>query len=267
MSAAIVPVSFQNTLPASLVVLSAELVEARDSLAIRANMVAITDTESLARAESVFVAINDFSKRVNADRMSITRQIDALKAQLIAAERSATGLLDPLRERLAKMVSDYRAEVARLAKIEAERLKAEGEKQAPERRAKQEEAARAERERVGAAQKVRDEEAALFGDPSTPIEPEPAPVAVVVPTVMQSAPVAVIPALPKSAVRVQMRHNLEIEDAQKIIAEACKHGGKIHGRAVLLVDEKAIDALLRAGCPVDGARLVAATSYGSAGRK
>jgi len=211
------------------------------------------------------VAIGDFTKRVNADRMNITRQIDVLKAQLIAAERSATGLLDPLRDRLAKLVADYRAEVARLAKIEADRIKAEAERQAAEMRAKQEEAARVERERVAAAQKVRDEEAALFGEPSTPEPVAAVVVPVHIPIVERPAPI--VAELPKSAVRMQTRHNLEITDAQKIIDEACKHGGKIHGKAVLLVDEKAIDAIVRAGCPVDGARLVAVTSYGSSGRK
>lgn len=262
---AIVPISFQNTLPASLVVLSAELVEQRDSLAIRANMAAITDTESLARAESVFIAIDKFSKQVSESRLAITRQIDALKAQMIAAERSATGLLDPLRDRLAKMVADYRTEVARVARIEAERIKAEAEKQAAEMRAKQEEAARAERERMAAVQKIRDDEAALFGEACTPEPVAAVVVPVHIPIVERPAPA--IPELPKSAVRTQTRFSLELFDAEKIIAAACVGGGKIHGRAVLTIDEKAVEALLKAGCPVDGARLIAFTSYGSAGRK
>lgn len=263
---AIVPVSFQNTLPASLVVLSAELVEQRDSLAIRANMAAITDTESLARAESVFIAIDKFSKQVSESRLAITRQIDALKAQMIAAERSATGLLDPLRDRLAKMVADYRTEVARVARIDAERIKAEAEKQAAEMRAKQEEAARVERERLAAVQKIRDDEAALFGEACTP---EPVAAVVVVPLHIPivERPAPVIAELPKSAVRTQTRFSLELFDAEKIIATACAGGGKIHGRAVLTIDERAVEALLKAGCPVDGARLIAFTSYGSAGRK
>ena len=81
------------------------------------------------------------------------------------------------------------------------------------------------------------------------------------------AAVPVAPPVPKAAVRTVTRWQLEITDRSALIAEACRGGGAIHGRPVLLVDEKAVRALLDAGTTVPGARLVAIEGIASAGSR
>lgn len=252
-----------NPLGPQLPVLSAELIERRDDLvAAAAACAVISSTETLLDAEKTFRAIDAYTKQVHTERLDLTRKIDALKAEIMDAEKQAVRPLTEVRTRLASAIDTYREavererrEAERRARAEAERIAAE---EAAKRRAEAE--AQAEAQREAAA-----EEAALFGASNAPTEPTPPPVVVSVPVQMPAAVVAA-PALPPSAVRKQVRAKLRILDPAAILAEACKHGGSLYGRQVLTIDEKAIEALLKAGVTVTGAELEEVRSLGSSGR-
>jgi hypothetical protein len=78
-------------------------------------------------------------------------------------------------------------------------------------------------------------------------------------------PPALGPAMPKSAVRTQVRKRTVITDQAALLAAACAGGGKIHGKQVLVIDEKAVDALVRAGAAVPGATTETYEVIGAAG--
>lgn len=259
MNAVIVPtavaVIFPNPLPAQLIALTAELVKARDELAGKARAVVITDVDSLGKAEALFVQIDNFTKSAKEGRMVLTRQLDSLKKQLIDTEEQATAPLLTLRQEVASKVLAFREEARRKAEEEAKRRREEAEAAARKQR-EEEECIRQERLVLAAeAERVRREEAALFGDDSTP---EPAPIVqATLPAVsfVPVGPVSVEPALPRSAVRTTTRTRCIIHDPSKVIAEACKTGGALFGRPVLLIDEKAVGELVKSGCAVPGARM------------
>lgn len=266
MSAAVI---VTHTLPAQITALSAELVARRDDLAARADTVRVTTIEELTSAEALFVEIDRFTKQVAADRLTLTRPIDALKAQIIEAERAATLPLESRRTALARIVADFRAKVEaerreaeRRAREEAERRAVELRQQQEAERQRQLAAWRAEQE---AKRKQAEEEAALFGaaapaaDETPPPPPSvPAPVeAVIVPP---SAP-----SLGRQVVRRQTRTRVVITDREALLAAACAAGGKIAGRLVVQLDEKAIEALVKAGVPVPGATTETYEAIGAAG--
>lgn len=256
-------VTIANPLPAQLVALSAELVARRDELAaIAETLPAITDTDTLAAAEAAFVAVDRFTKQVATDRLVLTRPIDALKAQIIEAERTAVAPLLPLREQVAKAVAAYRAEERRRAEEAARIAREKAEAEARELRRQQEEARRRELEEYEAKKKAAEEEAALFGTPAEPVAPPP----VQAPAVLAIAiPEPAAPALPKSAVRTSTRRRCVITDPALILAEACKGGGRLFGRVVLTVDEKAVAELVMAGVAVPGAKVEEYQTIGAAG--
>jgi hypothetical protein len=265
---AVTAVAITNRLPAQLVVLSSEVVTKRDNLTFRAQAVRIADEASLAEAEAVFVALDGFVKEVHEGRMTLTRQLDALKAEIMDAEQTAVGTLSDHKKAVGKAISDFRAELLRIADEKARKVKEAAEAEAKRLREEAKENAKREEERIAAEQKTAAEEAALFGDGAPAPAPRPVPVVPVlsVPVVAPAA-LPAAPALPKSAVRTQTRQRLIIDDAGKLIAEACKTGGALFGRPVVTLDEKAIDDLLRAGCAVPHAHLESYEIIGSAGRR
>ena len=263
------PVVVKNSLPAELVAIAPEiLARALELSEIASAMVPTTATE-LETANGIFREIDKLSKSIAAGRLELTRPIDALKAQVIEAERSATTPLEKAKAELGRRMLHCKSEIDRIAaearrkaQEEAEaaareaRRIAEEERQAIIKKQQEEHAARvAEQQRADEAAKKRAELLGEDHEPETAIiapPPPPPPPVVIVPEVL--APV--VPDAPKLAVRATKRQVLEISNAEELIAEACKNNGKIHGRLVVLVDEKAVEAMLKAGVPIPGARLV-----------
>jgi hypothetical protein len=262
------PVVVQNTLPAKLTAIAPEILDRALELSATASALIPTTAAELETANGVFREIDKLSKSIAAGRLELTRPIDALKAQVIAAERSATTPMDEAKAALGKRMlhcqgelNRIAAEARRKAQEEAEavareqRRIAEEERQAVIKKQQEEHAARvAEQQRADEAAKKRAELLGEDHEPETAIiaPPPPPPPVVIVPEVL--APV--VPDAPKLAVRATRRQVLEIVNAEELIAEACKNAGKIHGRLVVLVDEKAVEAMLKAGVPIPGARLV-----------
>lgn len=261
-------ITVQNPLPQQLIALSSELVAKRDGLAIRAAAVRISDPASLAEAEAVFVALDAFTKEVHTGRMEITRKLDALKAEIMDAESTAVDALKIHRDAVGRAITTFRAELRRIAEENARKAREAAEAEAKRLREEAEANAKREADRVAAEQKHQAEEAALFGDDSPAPVARPAPVVPVIPVVPTVAPIMApaVPDLPRSAVKTQTRKRLVIDDPAKVIAEACKGGGLLYGRTVLVIDEKAIDAICRAGCAVPGARLEEYETIASNGR-
>lgn len=258
----------KNSLPAELVAISPEILARALELSATAAALVPTTAAELESANEIFKEIDKLSKSIAAGRLELTRPIDALKSQVIAAERSATAPLDEAKAGLGRRMLHCKSELDRIAaearrkaQEEAEliareqRRIAEEERQALIKKQNEEHAARvAEQQRADEAAKKRAE---LLGEDHEPepvivAPPPPPPVVVVVPEVF----VPSVPDAPKIAVRATKRQVLEIVNAEELIAEACKNAGKIHGRSVVLIDEKAVEAMLKAGVPIVGARLV-----------
>jgi len=257
-----------NNLPASIVALSGETMAQVNQLTAEAGTIVVSDADSLELGNALYRRIKALKEGIAKARLEATRPIDTFKTQIMEAERSATKPLEDAQAALAVIINTVtkrlqaeEAERQRLAREKAEREAAELRRQQEEERKRQLAEWQAAED---AKKKAAEEEAALFGTTaevvaSAPPPPAPAPVV----PVLDALPVA--KALPKSAVRETVRYLLKITDPAALIAEACKNGGKIHGRPVLLIDEKAVEALLRAATEVRGAELEAYSSLGSAG--
>lgn len=260
-----------HALPSQLTAISAELIARRDELAAAADTAVVSDVPSLLKAEELFRSLDQFTKQVKEDRLALTRKIDDIADQIRAAERQAIDPLGARRDRLMKLTSAFRDKLAaeererqRLAREKAEREAAELRRQQEEER----KAALAKWEAdQAAARAAAAEETALFGGtpaaPAPVAPPPPAAPAPVVPVV--EAPPAQV--LPKSPVRKSVHKVMDLHDPALLIAEACKTGGKLYGRPVLVIDEKAVEALLKAAVEVPGARLVDDLRIGATGRR
>jgi hypothetical protein len=103
----------------------------------------------------------------------------------------------------------------------------------------------------------------MFGTPAPAVSvaapavpeapPEPPPVVVIPEVIRPTAPSVVSP---KLAVRQVVKKKLRITDPDGLLKVICEGGGMLYGRKAVVIDEEAIDALLRAGCAVPGAELV-----------
>jgi hypothetical protein len=250
-----------NKLPAEIVALSDEAMAEVQRLTSEARALTVTDAASLEQGNALFRRIDALKKTVEAQRLDITRPIDALKAAIMEAERQAT-----------KPLAEARADLGERLLTVQRRLEAE--RQAAERRAREEAEARAraERERLEAerqaiirrqaeerarAEAKAREEAELFGVAPEPVEAAPEPPPVVVVPVVERAAVAV-PVVPRAAVRESSRPVLVIDDAAKIPRE-------LGGVALLIPDTKAIERILKAGVAVPGCRLENRGGFASAG--
>lgn len=264
MTALIVP----NPLPAQIVALSDATMAQVAQLTAEAGTIVVSDAASLEAGNALYRRIKSLKDGIAEARLEATRPIDSFKKQIVEAERTATRPLEDAAEKLGatllavtKRLQAEEAERQRLAREKAEREAAELRRQQEEERQKQLAAWKAEEE---AKRKAAEEEAAMFGTAapveSTPPPPAPAPVVPVIDAQPVGKP------LPKAAVRETVRYKLAITDPAALLAEACRNGGKIHGRPVLLIDEKAVEALLRAATEVPGAKLEKVTGVGASGR-
>jgi hypothetical protein len=250
-----------NPLPAQIEALSQRLAEQSSVLCARADLVtAIDSLEQLAQAEALFLEIDGFATAVHNDRMAITRRIDEFKKSIMDAEE---GAVNPAKERRAKIMalaSGYRRKLlAEQQAIEA-KARAEAEAKAAELRRQADEKRKVDLAKWQAEEAARkkqlEEEAALgfdFDAEEAPVPlpppPPPAPIVAVVPVV---APLV----LPKSPIAQRTTRTVEITDENLIMAEACKSLGKIHGKQVLTISEKAVKEMVLAGVAVPGAKLV-----------
>lgn len=254
----------RNELPQEIVAISAEAMAQVRALAAQAATINPTDAAGLEDANKLYRHIDTIAKEIAADRLARTRPIDSLKGLFIAAEREAVEPLAEAKKGLAQRILACQRELERQRK-EAERIaREESERLAAAERARMQAEAAAREEERRAAQAAAEEEARLFGtEPEQVTAPAPSPVVPAATVVRAAVPVA--PPVPKAAVRTVTRWSLEITDRAALIAEACRGGGAIHGRPVVVIDEKAVRALLDAGTTVPGARLVAVEGIASAG--
>ena len=221
-------ITIPNPLPAQ-VVLAPDLVAQAGALVERAAaIVAVESPEDLQAAEASFLECDDLAKAIHDARMEITRKIDAWKKTVMAAEDTATGPLTEQSKRLRKEIAAFRAEVERQRR-EAERRRME------EQRRREEEARRLAEEQ----ERKRREEAELFGVAS---EPEPAPVVEAPP--IEPEPIEQID-LGKAALETRYRTVLRVVDADAVPVS-------VAGKCIRPVDEKAAEALMKAGVPVPG---------------
>jgi hypothetical protein len=161
-----------------------------------------------------------------------------------------------------KLAAEER-ERQRIAREKAEREAAELRRQQEEER----KVALAKWEAEQAAKRAAaDEEAKLFGAAPAPVDSTPPPPAAPAPVVPVVEDTPSAPALPKAPVQKSTRHRLVIFDRDALVAAACKDGGKLYGRQVLIVDEAAVDALCKAAVDVPGAKREAYTQLGASGR-
>lgn len=254
-SAIIVP----NTLPPQIIALSDDALALAQGLASEAKALVITDAASLEVGNALFRRIDGHKKGIERARLELTRPIDALKAQVIEAERQATAPLEEARADLGKRllvvenrIRAERAEAERRAREDAEaRARAERERLEGERQA----IIRRQTEDRAAAQAKAAEEAALFGTPEVEVPAQSAPPPVVVVPVAQAV---AMPELPKSAVRRKADPVLVIVDADKIPRE-------IGGKPLWVLDEKAIKAVWKAGISVPGTRMDQVEGFAAAG--
>lgn len=256
------PVIIRHEIPAEIVALSPDVVAEVARLVAAADACDIVDVESLEQAEGLFRSIDQLGKAIAKERLEISRPIEAVKKQLIAAEREATGQLTTRREALGRVALQFRRkleaerrEAERLAREEAERR----ERERQQRQREREEAARREAEERAAA------EAALFGGAPEPepvvLEPEPEP---------EPEPAVALPAVPDApaAMREVRRTRAEIHDEAALIRAACQSGdGCLYGRRVLAIDKRAVEALAKAGVEVPGVRLVEGKGIAASGRR
>lgn len=259
----LVPVVVKNPFPPEILAVDPIAMERAVVLVAKAKGYVISDVQSLADAEEGYRLIDALGKSIAESRLEITRPVDDFKKQIMEAERKATIPLLEAKTGLAQKIAKFRAEeqarrdeAARLARIEAERVAA-----IERKRLQDEQAAhikKAQEERAAAEAKAK-QEAEMFGTevdisilPEVPVERE----VVVIPQQLAVA----APDMGRSAVRQVVKKKLVIDDASRVPDE-------IAGKPLWILDEKAVDKLLRAGIAVPGCRLVDEASLASAGSR
>jgi hypothetical protein len=261
----------RNTIPSEMVVLSEQVMADVGRLTATAAVMVVTSQAQLIAGNEIFREIDSLTKQISAQRLELTRPLDAVKAQAMEAERQATGPLLKAKEELGRQLALFaKQEAARVAE-EEQKKREEAERIAWEARTK----AEAERQKIIAEQNAarmaeeerRREEAAMFGTVAEPVKEQPAPPPVVI--VPTFSPVRTAPAAPmvKPAARITERAHVVITDATAIIAEACKTGGLLYGRPVLKLDESAISEMVLAGVKIPGTAIEMRESVGSNGGK
>lgn len=127
-------VCVRNTLPQEIVAIDRATLERALTLSEIAGKISVNTAEDLLEADRIYINIDTLNKAICAQRLEITRPIDALKAQVIEAERQATIPLKNAKESLGKKMLACKAELEK-------------------RRADSEEEARQIKELFGEAQK------------------------------------------------------------------------------------------------------------------
>lgn len=134
-------ITIQTNIPATMIVLSSELIERIDALTIRSIDIPVTDYASTKPADIVLKEMSALVKEIEAGRKSLTAPLDAIKAQAIEAERMGTmplqGAIKALQSRVGAAVSAHNTELAKRAAealAEQQRLQAIENAAADERR-------------------------------------------------------------------------------------------------------------------------------------
>lgn len=124
-------VTIQTSIPATLVLLSSELIERIDALVLRSIDLEITDFNSTKPADQIHKEMRALVKEIEAARKSMTAPIDAIIKQAIEAERMGTapllGAVDALGKRIKAAIDAHNAELEKKrkeAEIERQRLQA-----------------------------------------------------------------------------------------------------------------------------------------------
>lgn len=228
-------ITVKSTIPAEVVALTQETIEARDALIDQAIdfLRAPITADNHAAASSVYTSCGKLKIAVEKERKRLKAPVLDLGRALDAAAEEATGPLADVEAKLSKHIREY--ERARDEAIEAERRRREEEA----RRLQAEADARAAEERRKAQEQA--ELDALPGE-----APAVVPVTEHLPVRVEPAPMA--PA-PKSAVRAKLVPKLVIEDESKIPFT-------INGiRLWKEPDEKGILAMHAVGIAVPGTRV------------
>lgn len=136
-----------------------------------AKVTQVTTDQELEQSGAVQSQIAALVRDLAAERLTLTRPIDALKKQVMDAEKVLSGPLSTEMERVKRMNTVYATEKARLADVE--RRRHEAEKRAEDERLANEQA---ERERI-----ARDAARSVFGESATVSSPVELPPAAPVP--------------------------------------------------------------------------------------
>jgi hypothetical protein len=246
----------QNPLPPVQVAFTEEVAQERDDLLAAAlRITSVVTPEENEIASALYLRLKNFSDKVKEQRLVITRQIDAYKKMFMDREDLLVQpLSDPTKTLEKALVAWDKAEKTRLAELEAqEKARADREAEIARQRLADEQKEREENFRK--RQKELDEEAAeaarLFGGPVVPQKAE-------VPVPVKTAPIVpvyqrTVCAPPrKSVVSAKKVRVTVIKDEAKLIAEACKDNGKIHGKQILVVNPKAVDDVMKSGITLPG---------------
>jgi hypothetical protein len=217
-------VTIQTNIPATLIVLSSELIERIDALVIRSIDMPVTDYASTKPADIALKEMSAMVKEIEAGRKSLTAPLDAIKAQAIEAERMGTlplqGAIKALQVRVAAAVTAHNTELSRLAALalaEQQRLQAIENTAAEERRKALQEAA---------------EMAALPGE-------EPAEVSVIAELPKQIVAAWTPPPVKSSAVRASTEYTLVFSNRDLIPAFSAS------GHELRTIDEGALEKFLK----------------------
>lgn len=254
-----------------IVIIRSETLARIAELCGAADSCAPADAETMEQANGLFREIDTLAKQIAADRLELTRPLDELKRAIMEAEKQATAPLATSKQALGQRLIACQRELERIRREQERQAREAAEKKAAEERARREQERQAEIARLEAERKAEQErlaqEAALFCEDAPaelpPVELPPEPI---IDPIVEHLP-APLPPAPKAAATTATRKVLEIHDEDALLKAACEAGGRIHGRLVVEIDKKGIEALLKAGCPVPGARLVEVVSVRAAGRR
>lgn len=204
-------ITVTHSIPSTIVVLSQDALDQIDRLTHEACALVPRDAASLANCDLANKRIAALQSQITEGRLALTRPLDEVKKQAMAAERQGTEPLEAARVALSGRIQAFlaaeRARVAeeeRLARIEQERLQREEYARAE-----------AERARLQAEADARAELEAPPGEAPVPVEvPITAALPVHVPVRQVAAP------LVSASVRKATEYTVEIIDAEKVPAFA-----------------------------------------------
>lgn len=217
-------VTIPTNIPATLVVLSSELIERIDALVLRSIDLEITDFNSTKPADQIHKEMRALVKEIEAGRKSLTAPLDAIKAQAIEAERMGTapltGAVDALGKRIKAAIDAHNAELEKKrkeAEIERQRLQKIEDDKAEARR----------------------QELIRQAEFDAPPGEEPAEISVVVELPKAIAPVYVPPPVKSSAVRNATEYTLEFINRDLVPAFSAA------GHELRTIDEGALKKFLK----------------------
>lgn len=260
-----------NTLPPQQVLLTVAILDERDTLLARAESTdTIPDIAAYIVAQELYLQLTGFVAKVHDARMEITRKIDLYKKQYQDAEELANSILHQPIADLSSKIAVFGRWQKQLQDEADKKARDEALAQAAELRQQQDAARKVELATWQTAQDQRkkdvEDEIRRFGvavDMEPLIPPPPTRIMPIIPII--AAPMQSLPVMPRSVVRVSHIKTTVIFDRALLIAEACKTGGMIAGKLVLMIDENAVKEMVNVGVPVPGARSETKERIGKAG--